>query len=233
MVHIHIHPVQNTPLRLDISLSPGDLRPHRRKDIGKAHISLQRTAADPVDPDLPPFDRGRSQEIGRRGSISFNKESPRTPIVLTALDDKGSKVPVFHLHTEGGHDLQSDIDIGFGDQISFDRHGTIGFCKRRGHQKGGQKLAGDTAIDGHHAAGKPISLDLQRWISVSFQIVDMGACLPQGIHQITDRPLLHARLSRQDILAFAKTKGRAQRPHRSPGIAEIEFRLPAPPERST
>jgi len=88
------------------------------------------------------------------------------------------------------------------------------------HQKRRQELAGDGAVDVDIATPEPLGIHHQRRIAIFLQVLDVGTRFAQGIHQVADGALFHARLAAQGVLAGAQAQGGAQGAHGSTGIAE-------------
>ena len=74
----------------------------------------------------------------------------------------------------------------------------------------------------HVAAPQTLGVHHQGWIAIFFQVLDMGTRFTQGIHQMTDGALFHARLAPQHVFTGAQTERRTERAHGGAGIAEEE-----------
>lgn len=130
---------------------------------------------------------------------------------------------MFDDHPELLHDVQGDIDVGLGDQLSLDVDAGITGCHRRRHQKRRQELAGNGTVDVYIAAPQPFGIHHQRRKPVFFQVLDMGTRFAQGIHQMANGTLFHTRLAAQSIFTGAETQRGAERTHGGTGVAEEQI----------
>ena len=65
--------------------------------------------------------------------------------------------------------------------------------------------------------------DVQRRIARVGRVLDVGPELAQGVDEVADRPLVHARHAGQAVVAAAQRQGRGQRAEGRAGIAEEEL----------
>lgn len=165
-----------------------------------------------------------AQEVGGGGGIPLHHHLTGGAVALVAANHKALMAVVFHLHAKQFHAVQGDIDIGFGDQLAFDLDAQIALRQGSRHQQGGEKLTGDIAADADGAAGQTIGIDLQRRESLLPQVADAGAQRAQGVHQIADRALVHARLAGQVESALAQAEGGGERAHGGAGVAQEQIR---------
>jgi len=56
------------------------------------------------------------------------------------------------------------------------------------------------------------------------EVIDARAELPQGVDQVADRPLVHARHARKPVFAAREREDRGERPERGAGVAEMQLR---------
>jgi len=127
---------------------------------------------------------------------------------------------------EACQQVQRDLDIGPGDQFAdhFNRDVTAGH-QGQCQQQGGQELAGHIAahLDGH-VQRELAGAHAQRRKAWLAQIVDGTAQLAQGIDQVANRALMHARHARQLKITAQQGQRRGQRAHGRAGIAQIQDR---------
>ncbi len=222
MVHIHIDAVQRRLLRFDKVITPGDARAHLLQYVGEMDVALNAVLADAGDPHLA-LDGACREEVGSAGSIPFNQKITGADISLIALDVEQLVVVVLDDHPKLLHDVQGDIDIGLGDQLPLDVNASVASRHGSSHQEGGQELAGNGTIDMDIAAPQPLGIHNQRRKTIFFQVLDMSARLTQGINQMADRALFHARLATQGVLTGAQTQRGTERAHGSAGIAKEQI----------
>ncbi len=222
VVHVHVDPVQRPLLGLDEVIAPGDTGPHLLQHVCEVDVPLDAVLADAGDPYLA-LDGACREEVGGAGGIPLHQEVTRADIGLVALDVEHLVVVVFDDHPELLHDVQGDVDVGFGDQLPLDVDAGVASRHGRRHQKGGQELAGDGAIHVHVTTPEPLGIYYQGRIAVFFQVLDMGARLAQGIHQMADGTLFHARLAPQGVLPGTEAQGRTQGTHGGACIAEEQI----------
>ncbi len=222
VVHVHVDAVQRPLLGLDEVIAPGDAGAHLLQHVGEVDIALNAVLADAGDPHLA-LDGARREEVGGAGGIPFHQEVARADVALVALDVEQLVVVVLDDHPELLHDVQGDVDVGLGDQLPLDVDAGVARRHGRRHQEGGQELAGDGAVDMHITAPQPLGIHHQRRIAVFLQVLDMGARFAQGIHQMADGALFHARFPAQGVFAGAQTQRGAQRSHGGAGVAEEQI----------
>ena len=90
------------------------------------------------------------KEVGCAGRVAFDMDcfgggvagggQPETPIAA-----------VFHIDAESAHQVERDVDIGFGNQLALHLYFKCFAGQRQGHQQRGQELAGNVAFDGYAA----------------------------------------------------------------------------------
>ncbi len=69
-------------------------------------------------------------------------------------------------------------------------------------------------------------LDRERRKAGIAEIANVGAKRAQRVDQIADRPLVHARNSRQLVMPAGKRKHGGERPERRAGVAQMQARRP-------
>ncbi len=219
VVHVHVDALERPLLRLDEVVTPGDAGAHLLQHVGEVDVPLDAVLADAGDPHLA-LDGPRREEVGGAGGIPFHQEVARADIGLVALDVEHFVVVVFDDHPELLHDVQGDVDVGLGDQLTLDVD--AGVAGRHGgcHQKRRQELAGDGAVHVHVATPETLGIHHQGRIAVFLQVLDMGTGLAQGIHQVADGTLFHARLAAQGVLTRPQAQGGAEGTHGGAGVAE-------------
>ncbi len=146
----------------------------------------------------------------------------RRLVLLPAAHHETLVAVVFNVHTEGLHQMQRDIDIRFGNQLTFDGDGGVLRCQRCRHQQRGEELARDAAVYRHVTTGKATT-QAQRRIVFLLQIINLCAALTQRVHQMANRTLFHARFTRQHDVVATQTQRRRQRAHCRTGISEEQF----------
>ena len=68
-------------------------------------------------------------------------------------------------------------------------------------------------------------MDGERRKALVGEIVDACAERAQRVHQVADRPLVHARHAREAVFAARKSQRRGERPERGAGVAQEELGL--------
>ena len=139
--------------RMDGEMSEGELI-DAFQHVSKADIALHAVAANAGNAHGSTFNGGGGQKIGGGRGIALDQIVPWRLILLLTLDDKALVLLVLDLDAEAAHQMQRNIDIGFGNQLAFDRDLRIARRQRRGHQQRSQKLAGDAAVNADVAAGE-------------------------------------------------------------------------------
>ncbi len=211
--------MQGGLLGLDEVVTPGDAGPHLLQHVGEVDVALDAVLADPGHPHLA-LDGTGGEEVGGAGGIPLHQEVTRADIALVALDVEGLVVVVLYHHAKLLHDVQCDVDVGLGNQLTLDVDAGIPGRHGGRHQEGGEELAGDGAVDVHVAAPQPLGIDGQRREAVALEVLHMGTGLAQGIHQMADGALFHARLAGQHVFARSQAQGGAQGAHGGAGVAE-------------
>ncbi len=96
--------------------------------------------------------------------------------MLITAHDEALVILVFNFNTEGFHQVQGDINIRFGDQVTLDTNGGVLRRQRCGHQQRGQELAGNAAINLNVTAVKT-ALQSQRRVVFLLQILNLRTAL--------------------------------------------------------
>ena len=116
---------------------------------------------------------------------------PETPIAV-----------VFHIDAESAHQVERDVDIGFGNQLALHLYFKYFAGQRQGHQQRGQELAGNVAFDGYAADAVVLPFaDVQRRVVFVAGVADVRADDAQGIDQIADGAFVHSRHAVQAVIA--------------------------------
>ena len=135
---------------------------------------------------------------------------PETPIAV-----------VSHIDAESAHQVERDVDIGFGNQLAFHLYFKCFSGQRQGHQQRGQKLAGNVAFDGYAADAVVLPFaDVQRRVVFVAGVADVCADDAQGINQIADGAFVHARHAVQAVIAAQDCQRGGQRAEGGAGVAE-------------
>ena len=202
--------------------------PHLRQRVDEAHIALDAVAADPLDAQGPATKRTGGEKVRGRRGVAFNMQGARASIGGAGSDVKGAPVFARHCNAKALHQVQGDLDIGFGDQFAhhFDGHRFGGFAcqERKRHQERGQKLARHIAAHRDRALESDDGrADFQGRITGLAGVADIGTDRRQPVDQITDRALMHARHTAQTIVPAIDGQRRRQWPDRGAGIAHEEI----------
>jgi len=141
------------------------------------------------------------------------------------IDRETAPAIALHHDSKARHHRQRDLDIRFGDQFAhhLDLHRTI--QQRQSHQQAGEELAGYIATNLRGIARQFGRRYLQRRKTFIAQIFDVRTKLAQGIHQIADGALVHARYTGQFVTATGQGQRRRQRTERGTRVAEEKLRL--------
>ena len=115
--------------------------------------------------------------------------------------------------------MQRDINVRLRDQIAFNANHGIIWSQRCGHQQCRQELAGDATINLNITASETTAQTQWRVIFL-LKIINLRAALTQGIDQVADRTLFHARLAGQHNIVAPKTQRSGQRTHRRTSVTQ-------------
>ena len=151
-------------------------------------------------------------------------------VAAAARHDEAAPVLVRHADAEARQQVQRDGHVGFGDQFALHLDDDVLRLADQGQrqQQGTEELAGDVATHADRPAGVQrsarLALHAQRRVARLAQVDDVAAQRAQGIDQVADRPLVHARHARQ-LEAPALRRGEQrqrgrQRTHGGAGVAE-------------
>jgi len=148
---------------------------------------------------------------------------PRTAIACFAGYREALPPDAFHAHAKALHQVQGNLDVGLGDQFARHLDLRLPARQRQGHQQGGEELRGNIAAHADRRFEPEIAgTDFQRRETVVAEIADVGAKTAQGIDQIADRPLVHARHPGERVMPSRQRQRRRQRPEGRAGIAQEE-----------
>ena len=139
------------------------------------------------------------------------------------------------VHAELAQQVERDVDVGAGNQFPhhFDHH-VLGLChQRQRQQQRGQELAGDIAPDPDRCVQRQAVLSAitqpQRRVALLCQALDGAAQLAQGVDQVADRALVHARDAAEFKMGTlgAGQQGQCsrERAHGGAGIAQKQGRF--------
>ena len=145
-------------------------------------------------------------------------------VAAARWDDKALPAVVFHADAKTRQQFQGDVDVGLGDEFALDINGDGLFLCQQGqcHEQRGQKLAGNIAAhaDGRSQMGGKVGVaDFQRRVAWGAQVVNLAAQLAQGIDQIANRALVHARDAGHFKLTAQHRQGSRQGAHGGAGVA--------------
>jgi hypothetical protein len=197
VIEIQVESLQPTLCRcarFDPVLSHLDACTHSGQRRRKLHIALDAVAAHTFHPHRSAADRAGSEKVRRARGIPLDEDFPGTVKAAVGRNRERGPARAAHLHAEPRHEVERDLDVGFGNQIAddFDRRLLAG--QRQRHQQRSQELAGNLATHPHLACIVDISSpDFQRREALLPQVADVGAELAQRVHQVADRTLMHSR----------------------------------------
>jgi hypothetical protein len=148
-------------------------------------------------------------------------------VSLARLHGERGPAVLLDRHAEAAHQVQRDLDIGLGNQLAdhVDGDRVIARHQRRRHQQRRQELARDVAAHRHARCMDVAAADAQRRIACVAGVFDLGADRVQGVDQVADRPLVHARHAVQRVVAADHGQRRRQRTDRGAGIAHEQVGL--------
>ena len=212
--------------RLDPVFIQRNLGTQRLERLREAHNALNTAQSNAVDAHRSATEHAGSEKIGRRRGIALDMNHAGAAIACALAHHEALPLLALDSHAKARHQGQRNLDIRLGDQRAdnFDDHLRAG--QRRGHQKRSQKLARNIASHTNSPAGANLTWrDRKRRIAFCSSICDAGAKLTQGIDQITDGPLMHARHARQRIVAARQGKRRGQWAKSGARVAEEQFGL--------
>ncbi len=176
--------------------------------------------------------RAQCNEIAGRRGVGFHMHHARRAEAAAGRDDEALPAIALHRDAEPRQQVQRNFDVGARDQLADDLDHDVIACagcfalrQRQRHQQGGQKLAGDVAANAYRII-KPQrrGADVKRWIAFNAGTGDAATELAQGIHQVADGALVHARHTTQFKVAAEYGKRRREGPHRGAGVAQKQPR---------
>jgi hypothetical protein len=215
-----------------------DLGPHGARGVHEADVALYGVEAHTFDAQRRApvgCNRARGDEVGRGRRITFHPHLARRRIVTAGGDGEALPVLVPDVDAEALQQAQRDLDIGLRDQFAFhlDHQVVFGRHQRQRQQQGGQELAGDVTTDLQSPTQCQLSAGFahhtQRRETGPAQVFDAATQGAQGVDQIGDGALVHARNAAQ--LEAAALGGRqqgqrgCQRAHGGAGVAQKQLRL--------
>lgn len=212
----------------------GHLGAHGLGGFDKADVALDRVLAHAqhLDAILAASARGNGAqcyEIAGGGGVGLDVDVAGRLVAAAGRNHEALPALVAHGDAKARQQLQRDVDVGLGDQFAhhLDADVAVAGQQGQGHQQRGQELAGDIAAhgDGGIAQLAEVGLaDAQGRIAGVAQVVDVAAQLAQGVHQIADGALVHARHAGHLEVATQHGQGRRQRAHGGAGIAQEQLR---------
>ena len=135
---------------------------------------------------------------------------PETPIAV-----------VFHINAESSHQVERNVDIGFGNQFALHLYFKCFAGQWQGHQQRGQELAGNVAFDGYAANAVVLPFaDVQRRVVFVAGVADVRADDAQGVDQIADGAFVHTRHAVQVVIATQDGQCGGQWAEGGAGVAE-------------
>ena len=135
--------------------------------------------------------------------------------LVTAARGNGEPRPAVALYMDAKtrEQVQRDLDVGLGDQLAhYINHHVLPGHQRQGHQQGGEELAGHVAAHADGGVKRQLGCaDTQRRVTILAGVADVAADLAQGIHQVTNRALVHTRHAVQREVTAQHSQCRGQR----------------------
>ena len=158
-----------------------------------------------------------SEFVCMKQAQSIFEQNEAIGALMAELNDKRDRL-ITILTSDDENDIEA---VSLTNDI--DRNSLPG--QRQSHQQTSQKLAGNVAADLDHTARLDKRwVQLQRRIALIAKISDIGTKLPQGIDQITNRPLVHARHALEGVLTACKRQSRSQWTKGRTSIAQKQIR---------
>ena len=93
----------------------------------------------------------------------------------------------------------------------------------RDQQKGGKELAGNIAPYGYAATAEARRVYPDRRVAILLEILDVGAQLSQGVHQVFDGTLVHPGRACKGKDPLPQAKGRAKGPYCRASISQKQL----------
>ena len=212
----------------DMMVAQVDFRTHLLQHLGETQIALDAAPADAVDAHRAAGYRSGGEEIRSRRGIAFDGEQARAFAALPGRNGELLPAGTPDLDAEARHQVQGDLDVGLGDQLSDHLDFRRPAGQGQGHQQRRQELRGDVAA--HPDPALPAGIigsreDGQRRIAFGAQVADVGTQAAQGINEVGNRPLVHARHAGEAVMPAGERQRSGKRAESGTGIAQEEIRL--------
>ena len=132
-----------------------------------------------------------------------------------------------HLNPKPGQQVERDLDIRARDQLAHHLyHDGPTSHQRQCHQQGRQKLARNIATHLDWRVELQLGLaNAQGRVAGLAEVVNLAAELAQGLHQVANRALVHARHAAQFKIAAQYCQCCRERPNRSAGVTHEQLCL--------
>ena len=127
-----------------------------------------------------------------------------------------------HRHSKLSHDAHRHVDVRLGNQLARDFNIDRFRSTRSSHQQRTEILAGDISRQRRLAAGQSLSLHADGWAIRSEFTFDVDTELRQRLNEMRDRPLPHALVAVEPVLAVAERTERRQESNARPAVFQPE-----------
>ena len=221
--HVDVDAVQPPALRLrdgDRSGLPLDTGSHPLQHIGKADVALQRVAVQPLHRG-PTGQRTGRQPVRRGRGVRLDLVRRPFGDVRLRANQERVRLRLGHIRLERPHHRQRHVDVRPRDQLPLDPQRDIAARAGGRHQQAAEELTRQIAADGDLAAGEPTPPHRHRR-AARLSRGDIGPALPQRRGEIGDRPLLHAGVAGEHIVAAGCRTGRGEKADAGAGVPQVQ-----------
>ena len=231
-VHVHLAQAAERAIRapdLDAVGLANDFAAHLLEQTEHPEIRLQGIGRDAFDAHRSARDGGGAEGVGGRRGVGFDRVGACAVGDARPYPDafpRGARPFVVHpirLGPEIAHDGQGGLHVGTRDEFAFhEREVDILSRVGGGQQNRRGELARVAAVDEALASGQTASGDMDRRTARFALDAQLGAEARQGVDQVGDGPLAHARAAVDDHGSRGQASGGGEEARGGPRVLAIE-----------
>src|SRR5690606_22521314 len=178
---------------------PGDLAAHLLQDAREAGVALPGPGAEVAHGDRAARDGGGGPEVAGGHRVAL--DAVVVGEVLPRRDREAAVAVALDHGPDVGHDVERHVDARLREELTLDLDAHRPPRQWRRHQQAGEELRADVAAHAHAPAWQPGGADRHGRPAVDGP--GLHAEAGQGLDEVADRPLAHAGVAVEDVLALA------------------------------